>query len=1354
MIHSSTTQDYPIGEFTSVFTGNEAFLADHIIQDKKILPGMAYLEISRAAVAASIKLKEQQIIVLTDSVFIQPLIVEDKCSVTVKIYPGSKGEFGIEVMTDAGIHFQSKASIQDKQETATHLDLPALEKQCLTAGPTKQQIYAEYKKLGINYGFSHQGIEEIKIGQDCALARLSLSASSNRGMDLNPGMLDSIIQSALVFDADKGSTQVPFAVKSTKIYGTLPDKTYAYLVKTHQGIDYTISDDKGEIKVTLEGFVSRELDLSPKTDSLVYFQPEWQEEKIIKQDHSNKAESKTLDNHHITIIKEKTSYEALVKTVFKTAKKLIQDKIQHHTLEVQLPEDKPAWKGIIAALKTIKLEYSKINYRLKIGDRYLMLNYNPRDMENISSYAWSDNKTILITGGLGGIGLILAQDISQSSKGCNLILVGRRAADDDKKGTMKRLEAFGTKIVYEKCDITKREEVTALMNRYPNINVIIHGAGLIQDNFINKKTLEEIEQVLAPKVKGLENLDEASRKLKLDYFITMSSVAGSLGNPGQLDYAAGNGYMDAYMDNRAVQVSQKKRYGKSMSINWPLWESAGMQISEEDIKNMQQVYKIKPLPTESGLTALKQSISSDNHQVLVLFGNKKNIQTVLDTVPKLKKKIKKTVNIESSKLTREILQEVKSQTSQHLKIPVEQLDEESNWDEFGFDSILLSSFINKVNSQFNLSLMPTALFEATNIQLFSKYLAENYSEQVVEKLNLTSAEQTNITSEEETNSTVPEADQHKISSFAQGFEKSYKALVSYRKEDIAIIGMSCRIAGAQNTAELWKNLMEEKDMITEIPLDRWDWQAYPDSRKWGSFIDDVDKFDPLFFGISPAEAMYMSPEQRLMMQYVWECLENAGCGGDSTRGTNTGIFIGCGSSSYTTLLQSMPIQAYSSTGMVPSIGPNRISYLMDWHGPSQPIETACSSSLVALHRAVEAIHLGHCNQAIAGGVSLLLDPASYVSFTKAGMLCEDGRCKTFSDKANGYVRGEGIGMLMLKPLKAAIQDGNIIHAIVKGTAENHGGRTNSLTAPNPKSQAAVIRNAVKNADVDFSRISYIECHGTGTELGDPVEIEGIKMAYNQLVDGKESKQTCKLGSIKSNIGHLELAAGVIGVIKVVLQMKHKKIAKSLHCDKINPYINLSNTSFRVAQTASDWQVKTEQTRLAGVSSFGFGGVNAHVILEEFKGINLNQEEDNEDISKPQSQLLILSARTEEILLNYVTQYQDFIKTLDKNDGPRTLKRISYTLQLGRSEMQERLVFIAKSIEEWGEQLEDFLKDRGKTRNRAIYRGTVKASSVDNLEIGDTQAGRDYIKQLIDGREFGKLSELWVKGSKIDWHSLY
>ena len=219
-------------------------------------------------------------------------------------------------------------------------------------------------------------------------------------------------------------------------------------------------------------------------------------------------------------------------------------------------------------------------------------------------------------------------------------------------------------------------------------------------------------------------------------------------------------------------------------------------------------------------------------------------------------------------------------------------------------------------------------------------------------------------------------------------------------------------------------------------------------------------------------------------------------------------------------------------------------------------------------------------------------------------------------------------------------------------------------------------------------------------------------------------------------------------------MKHKKIAKSLHCDKINPYINLSNTSFRVAQTASDWQVKTEQTRLAVVSSFGFGGVNAHVILEEFKGINLNQEEDNEDISKPQSQLLILSARTEEILLNYVTQYQDFIKTLDKNDGPRTLKRISYTLQLGRSEMQERLVFIAKSIEEWGEQLEDFLKDRGKTRNRAIYRGTVKASSVDNLEIGDTQAGRDYIKQLIDGREFGKLSELWVKGSKIDWHSLY
>lgn len=315
------------------------------------------------------------------------------------------------------------------------------------------------------------------------------------------------------------------------------------------------------------------------------------------------------------------------------------------------------------------------------------------------------------------------------------------------------------------------------------------------------------------------------------------------------------------------------------------------------------------------------------------------------------------------------------------------------------------------------------------------------------------------------------------------------------------------------------------------------------------------------------------------------------------------------------------------------------------------------------------------------------------------MLAEDGKCKTFSDKANGYVRGEGIGMLMLKPLKTALQDGNTIYALVKGTAENHGGRTTSLTAPNPKAQAAVIKKAVSDADIDFSRISYIECHGTGTELGDPVEVNALKMVANDLLDGEINSDTvCKLGSIKSNIGHLEYGAGIVGLIKVILQMKHKKIARSLHCDKLNPYIELKNTPFKIAQTASDWLVPSGETRIAGVSSFGFGGANAHIILEEFQETSSNQKE---LLEREGPHLLTMSAKNSESLINYAAQFPDFIKTLDNSDI--TLNRIAYTLQVGRAEMQERVVFIVNSIDEWIEQLDIFLKDKGKTYNRRIHR---------------------------------------------------
>jgi polyketide synthase PksN len=1350
----ATINEYPIGVFTSVYTGKEAFLADHIIQGNMILPGMAYLEIARAAVANSIDLKDGHMLVLKDSVFVNALLVTEPRTVDAKVYPGHNGEFGVEVSTDLGVHFQTKVYVEETLQP-DRIDIEALRDRCQTQGLPKAEFYQYFNNRDVRLGPSHRGVESITLGENCGLVKVKLAGSSRRGMAMDPGMLDSIIQGGVALASKDESNVVPFGVVKTQIFSPLIDEMYVFMEKVGRGLDYTVMDAVGNIKVVINGFLTREIDLSSQAEQLNFYKPSW----YLYEHDSN--ESRASEN--ITVIRAEHDYNDLVSRIFETAKTLIQNKTEGHLIEVKIPENTFVWRGIIAALKTINIEYPKIECRLMSGGKIVDSKYQNIQLDPNEIFGWPDNKTILITGGLGGLGLLIAEDVVKNSDNCTLILIGRKPPNSNAISTIERLRNGGDcKIIVAQCDVTNKRNLKKLIEKHPEINGVIHASGLINDKLIKKKSFAEIEEVLAPKVQGLEHLDQATANLKLDYFITFSSIAGAIGNEGQFDYAAANGYMDSFIDEREEKFNQNLRHGKSISINWPLWDSAGMQIDDATKENLQRVFKIKPLPSEVGLTALKQTMASEHQRVAVVFGNKKSVGALFDSSQTKPKKIKQNPSLDKSdKLSRAVAQEVKIQIGEHLKRNPNELEETADWAEFGFDSILMSSFVNRLNNNFSLNLMPTVLFEANNMQLFSQYLLENHNRQMVKIFSSNSeknaskkniSQKPNQTNQEIGIASIQDLDQNQISTFAQGFKKSYRNNITYRDKDIAIVGMSCKIAGATDAGEFWQMLEQEKDMVSEIPEDRWDWRDYPGVSKWGSFITDVDKFDSLFFGIAPAEAMYMTPEQRLMMEYVWECLENAGCGGEDIKSNNTGLFVGCGPSGYCNLLHDLPVEAYSATGTVSSVGPNRISYFMDWHGPSNPIDTACSSALVAMHRGVEAIRAGHCDQAVIGGVNLLLEAGVYVSFSKSGMLSEDGRCKTFSDQANGYVRGEGVGMLLIKSLKKALQDGNMIHALVKGTAENHGGRTTSLTAPNPKSQASVIKRAIQDADIDFSRISYIECHGTGTELGDPVEINGLKLVAKELVEDKDSTQVCKLGSIKSNIGHLEYGAGVVGLIKVILQMKNKKIAKTLHCDQVSPYIDLAGTPYEIAQETSEWHEEPGLTRVAGISSFGFGGVNAHVILEEFPEIEQAQEVPNQDEEGNKSQILTFSARSEEILIDYIAQIPEYIEKLDKD--PLTLKRIAYTLQVGRMEMSERCVFIVNSLDEWAEQVSSFLQQKGKGYNRKIYRGTVKASATENIEISDTQAGRGYLQQLVDSNETEKLAELWVKGTKIDWQQLH
>ncbi|HEY6185241.1 MAG TPA: beta-ketoacyl synthase N-terminal-like domain-containing protein, partial [Terriglobales bacterium] len=411
-------------------------------------------------------------------------------------------------------------------------------------------------------------------------------------------------------------------------------------------------------------------------------------------------------------------------------------------------------------------------------------------------------------------------------------------------------------------------------------------------------------------------------------------------------------------------------------------------------------------------------------------------------------------------------------------------------------------------------------------------------------------------------------------------------------DPIAIIGMGCRLPGKVDSPEsFWTLLQNGVDAIVDLPRGRWG-SAAQVPKCQGGFLDEVTGFDAEFFGIPPRESDHLDPQHRLLMEVVWESLWNARLQPEALAGSRSGVFVAVYNNDYYRLQFSHAgnINAYTSSGTSHSTAVGRISFLLDWKGPSIAIDTACSSSLVAIHLACQSLRAGECQMAVAGGVSLILAPEEIISLTKLGMLASDWRCKTFDSRADGFVPGEGCGIVVLKKLSDALADGDTIRAVIRGTAVNQDGRTTVLTAPNGLSQQAVIRNALANAQVAPSDVSYVEAHGTGTALGDPIEVE----ALSEVLAGDGAP--CFLSSVKTNFGHLEAAAGVSGIIKAALSLEHEQIPKSLHFQKLNPHIQLGKR-LRIADQAVCWPRGTV-SRFAGVSSFGYGGTNAHVVLEE------------------------------------------------------------------------------------------------------------------------------------------------------------
>lgn len=1475
--------------YTTLFSGNEKFLEQHKVAGNKIFPGVAHIEMARAAIALAVGdlVSSNEQPTFNNIVWLRPLIVEEKPrQVSIELKVEDSREINFEIRSneiDSQTGFSEEEWVIHSQGTAVYgnsvfqesSELSELRSRISTFKIPADQIYATYRNMSFDHGPMYQGLAGIQVGNNQVLAELVLPASEVASLGdyyLHPSMMDSALQAALGLMVDDKVNEsyptfsitqpyLPFALERLQVISNCETHMWAHIYRTDSQLDNDQSkdlmrlnidlfDSDGKACVLLKGFTSRLLDLNVETvpvplvdPKTLLFRPAWEEngkdagqgkyyerrlivfggcelqeashQKVALTQSDSDISVEYLSNFedNVAVNFQEQALELLAKVqlfinIEKNKRSLIQ-------LLIYNPKNETLSNGFAAMLRSLQLEMPSLNFQViefndenkifeiiqneaPLKDQEICYTNNQRrvkrwvpcpEIDLTTPAPWIDNGVYLITGGLGGLGRLFTRAIADSTQSATVYLTGR--SEQNSLKDLSDLRSGSIDIRYLPLDISQLEKVqdtiSQIMSEQGHLNGILHSAGITEDGLFASKNEDVFRRVMLPKVQGTRNLDKATTNIELDFFILFSSGAGVVGNTGQSDYATANAFLDQYAEYRNRKVMEGKRFGRTLSINWPLWKNGGMQVSTETLKFMSESTGIIPMPNNAGIQALIQSFALDESQVLVMYGDAKKIESLISNfsgnqVEQHKKRApgkqlneSEHENSQMEELKSRLFKELIQLISEQMKLPAEEIKPDSEFSQYGFDSISLTTLANKIKKKWEVKLTPTIFFEFPTLSHFIEFLNDEHSSLLTEQLisqNLKVLRDTNVEPDKQGNKFKQQDFKQKKFKDARAmfssFGKSKKPFGSNEKDEIAIIGVSGCFPEAENIDEFYRNLESSRDCISEIPIDRWDWRAYwgdpyqeanKCNVKYGGFIAGIENFDPFFFGISPKEAQLMDPQQRLLMQYIWLALDDAGYSAKDIAGTSTGIFAGTGVTGYSSLIAkaNIPIEGYSNTAMVPSVGPNRMSFFLDLHGPSEPIESACSSSLIALHRAVQAIRSGDCEMAFVGGVNTLIAPEAHISFSKAGMLALDGRSKAFSSEANGYVRGEGVGVIFLKKRRQAEADGDHIYALIRGSAENHGGKATSLTAPNPKAQAEVIKAAYRQANIDPRSIGYIESHGTGTPLGDPIEINGLKTAFRELGDEKgvcdSQFNYCGVGSVKSNIGHLELAAGIASVIKVILQLKYKKLFKSLHCETLNPYIELDKSPFFILQEAREWEAYTDERgqvlpRRAGISSFSFGGANAHVVLEEYlkPGSSVRDSEFSGVLP------FVISAKSEERLRAYASRLAHWLDQHPKEasvDIKHWLANMAFTLQVGRDAMEARAAFLSESIESLRDQLIQFAET-----GEATYQGNI---TKDNPALALFQQDEDMRLALaawLEKRKYPKLLELWCQGLPIEWQRLY
>ncbi|MFB9619075.1 SDR family NAD(P)-dependent oxidoreductase [Brooklawnia cerclae] len=990
-----------------------------------------------------------------------------------------------------------------------------------------------------------------------------------------------------------------------------------------------------------------------------------------------------------------------------------------------------------------------------------------------------ESTAFVITGGTGGLARVLAPELVRRGAPA-VVLCGRRRREQLDAGLVGVLERGHGAISYVSSDLGSDEEVMRLLGDARATTeglCVVHAAGVRNDAFVIKQDVATFLETAAPKTDLLDMLMAAVRRVPGALLVAFSSVAALLGNPGQSAYAFANGYMDG------LALDEPRRGdggGRFLSIGWPLWDEGGMRIDGQAQDLMRSRTGMVPLGTDAGVDFLLGEIDGGRTgSEALLWGVGELIEDSLrpggragaggqqasgvvagdirgDRPPTSTAPVT-TLGVASEELHRRTCRFLVQVISSVTEIPASDIVLDEPFDQFGLDSIVAMRIGDELERNFD-GLPKTLLFEYQSINELAGYFTETHAQTLGSLLGIDPQPRPPAERDQASPVAEPVADERSGSAPIPAVAVVDRPVARQtdprparqETDGIAIVGLAGRYPQAESVEEFWQNLVGGVDSITEIPETRWDREEFFSAKKgelgrtnsrWGGFLDGIDQFDPRLFHINAREAAIMDPQERLFLETVWTAVEDAGYCLSDLRGRRVAVFAGAMYTEYQMLPSYAEGRLIAHSSLHSSIA-NRVSYYFDLNGPSVALDTMCSSSLVAVHYACRAILDGEAAMAIAGGVNVSLTPEKYLFLSQGNFLSSDGRCRAFGAGGDGYVPSEGVGAVVLKRVTDAVRDGDHIYGVIRGSAVNHDGKTSGYTVPSPKAQADVISRALAAGAVDPARVSYVEAHGTGTELGDPIEISGLSQVYAASPPAG-GRATRAIGSVKSNIGHAESAAGIASLTKVLLQLQHAELVPSIHADQLNPIIDFASGGFTVQRAHEPWEASGDARRLAGISCFGAGGTNCHLVVEEYPGARLAPSEDRR-VFVP------FSSASEEQLRALL---EKFVKHLRTPAG-RSLRMqdVAYTMQRGRERMRVSLVVFARDTDQLVARIEDFLA-RGQDGPDLIYRASPTTDpDTDFFFAGEL--GRELIGRLVEQRQMDQLARIWLKGLPIEVERLY